>query len=75
MVVGADKDAHGCIGSAGYTWSQPMKKCIRSWENYTIDAESVPKTGFSKLDKLIQSKADKTIRNFKKDAETEIASR
>ena len=31
-LVGGDKDAHGCIGSAGYTWCASSKKCIRSWE-------------------------------------------
>ncbi len=31
-MVGNDKDAHGCIGSAGYTWSQLNKDCIRVFE-------------------------------------------
>lgn len=31
-VVGADKDGHGCIASAGYTWSEVQKDCIRLWE-------------------------------------------
>lgn len=31
-LVGADKDEHGCIGSAGYTWSEVRKDCIRLWE-------------------------------------------
>ena len=30
--VGDDKDAHGCIASAGYTWSEVLKDCIRLWE-------------------------------------------
>lgn len=33
-VVGGDKDAHGCIGSAGYTWCEPKQKCLRPWEEY-----------------------------------------
>jgi hypothetical protein len=28
-VLGGDKDAHGCIGSAGYTYSQIRKDCVR----------------------------------------------
>ncbi|HQT44865.1 MAG TPA: hypothetical protein PLO51_02725, partial [Candidatus Micrarchaeota archaeon] len=32
VVVGGDKDIHGCIGSAGYTWCGAENKCIRSWE-------------------------------------------
>lgn len=31
-VVGGDKDIHGCIGSAGYTWCEVKQKCLRSWE-------------------------------------------
>jgi hypothetical protein len=31
-IVGGDKDAHGCIGSAGYSWCATKQKCIRSWE-------------------------------------------
>lgn len=29
---GADKDTHGCIASAGYTYSQLKKECIRTFE-------------------------------------------
>ncbi|MEW6992797.1 hypothetical protein AADZ84_00795 [Colwelliaceae bacterium MEBiC 14330] len=31
-IVGADKDQHGCIGSAGYQWCSNLKQCIRPWE-------------------------------------------
>lgn len=31
-VVGNDKDEHGCIASAGYTWCEVQKDCIRLWE-------------------------------------------
>lgn len=31
-VVGGDKDAHGCIGSAGYSWCEVKQKCLRNWE-------------------------------------------
>jgi hypothetical protein len=30
--VGAEKDAHGCIASAGYTYSKLKKECIRTFE-------------------------------------------
>jgi len=33
LMTGNDKDAHGCIGSAGYTWSELLKTCIRTWED------------------------------------------
>jgi len=29
---GSDKDAHGCLASAGYTWCGPQQKCVRLWE-------------------------------------------
>jgi len=31
-MVGNDRDVHGCIGSAGYTWCELKQKCLRSWE-------------------------------------------
>jgi hypothetical protein len=31
-MVGSDKDEHGCIGSAGYTWCPIKNKCLRTWE-------------------------------------------
>lgn len=45
-VVGGDKDKHGCIASAGYTWSEVQKDCIRLWEkgvrmNAVDDAEKM----------------------------------
>jgi hypothetical protein len=30
--VGGDRDAHGCIGSAGYVWCARETACVRSWE-------------------------------------------
>ena len=30
--VGDDRDEHGCIGSAGYSWCESKQKCLRSWE-------------------------------------------
>ncbi len=34
-IVGEDKDPHGCIGSAGYTWSVVKDSCIRLFESGT----------------------------------------
>ena len=31
-IVGGDKDTHGCIGSAGYSWCEIKNKCLRVWE-------------------------------------------
>jgi outer membrane lipoprotein-sorting protein len=32
QMVGNDRDEHGCIGSAGYSWCEAKQKCIRPWE-------------------------------------------
>jgi len=29
---GADRDDHGCMGSAGYSWCAREAKCVRPWE-------------------------------------------
>ncbi|KAF1693616.1 hypothetical protein [Pseudoxanthomonas koreensis] len=30
--VGGDRDAHGCIPSAGYRWCERSARCERPWE-------------------------------------------
>jgi hypothetical protein len=32
FITGGDRDSHGCIPSAGYTWCESKKECIRIWE-------------------------------------------
>lgn len=32
FIVGNDRDEHGCIGSAGYSWCEEKEKCLRVWE-------------------------------------------
>jgi hypothetical protein len=32
VAVGADRDTHGCIGSAGYAWCEHTQRCERPWE-------------------------------------------
>lgn len=32
QLLGGDKDEHGCIGSAGYSWCEAKQKCLREWE-------------------------------------------
>jgi hypothetical protein len=31
QIVGNDKDEHGCLASAGYTWSKLNKECVRAF--------------------------------------------
>lgn len=30
-ILGGDRDAHGCIGSAGYSWSALKQECVQPW--------------------------------------------
>ncbi|MDD5289915.1 MAG: hypothetical protein PHT40_01780 [Patescibacteria group bacterium] len=32
QIIGGDKDEHGCLGSAGYSWCALKNKCLRIWE-------------------------------------------
>jgi hypothetical protein len=52
VIVGGDRDIHGCIGSAGYSWCGASNKCLRVWEEkcgsgspldatYNIDGKAV----------------------------------
>ena len=31
-IIGGDKDSHGCLPSAGYSWCEAKQKCLRVWE-------------------------------------------
>lgn len=33
---GSDRDAHGCIPSAGYGWCEVKQSCVREWEDPCI---------------------------------------
>ena len=36
VVVWGDRDIHGCIGSAGYSWNGHLQSCVRPWEAKTL---------------------------------------
>lgn len=43
QVIGGDKDEHGCLIAAGYSWCDAKQKCIRVWEeNCTEAPKEVP---------------------------------
>lgn len=53
QLIGNDKDEHGCIGSAGYTWCAVKNKCLRIWEepcpaSTTSDADAIKNALFQK---------------------------
>ncbi len=31
-IIGGDRDIHGCLGPAGYSWCAVKNKCLRVWE-------------------------------------------
>ena len=40
---GSDRDEHGCIPSAGESWCESTKKCIRSWNTpCPVDTPAMP---------------------------------
>lgn len=30
--IGGQRDEHGCLGPAGYSWCESKQKCLRVWE-------------------------------------------
>lgn len=45
MMPGSDRDSHGCIPSAGYTWCEAKQKCLRPWEeSCTAESATPPAT-------------------------------
>lgn len=43
-LVGNDKDEHGCIPSAGYSWCELKQKCLRTWEEPCAEVTLTPAT-------------------------------
>lgn len=70
-VVGGDRDAHGCIGSAGYTYSQIKKDCVRTFEQKIKLTEVAPKESYTSIAAVIFSKDMKKAEVFMKDSGAE----
>lgn len=62
--VGGDKDAHGCIGSAGYTYSQIKNDCVRVFEQKIKLNEVKPKGSSTSMTAVIFSKDMKKAEVF-----------
>lgn len=55
MVVWWDRDEHGCIWSAGYSWDDTLQSCVRPWEvNQDLVSRAFDKgiTSISDLDQF-----------------------
>lgn len=70
QIKGGDRDAHGCIGSAGYTYSQIKKDCVRTFEQKIKLTEVAPKESYTSIAAVIFSKDMKKAEVFIKDADT-----
>mgnify|MGYP003450125606 CR=1 FL=1 len=66
--AGADKDAHGCIASAGYTYSLLKKECIRTFDQKIQLKEIATKGNYTAavLFNKDQSKAEIFLKEEKK---------
>jgi len=31
QTVGGERDKHGCLGAAGYSWNETEQECVREW--------------------------------------------
>ena len=47
ILIGADEDAQGCLGSAGYSWCSSTKQCERPWQLAKKMQFSNDKTAFN----------------------------
>jgi hypothetical protein len=64
-IVGNDKDEHGCIGSAWYSWSQSKNECVRAWEYQATALEKAYdlayNNGITTMKSLQEFRANDTI--------------
>lgn len=44
QTIGGDKDEHGCLIAAGYSWCEAKQECIRPWEEPCEEAYICPES-------------------------------
>lgn len=54
-LIGGQKDAHGCLIAAGYSWCESKQKCLRTWEEKCYEAEEAA------LAQIFSSEHEQTI--------------
>ena len=59
VATGSDRDDHGCIGSAGYTWSVLKNECIRVFEQDLQLTQKESKESYTSLAAVVFN-ADKS---------------
>ena len=68
--AGADKDAHGCIASAGYIYSQLKKECIRTFEQKIQLKEIATKGNYTAA--VLFNKDQSKVEIFLKEEKTSV---
>lgn len=41
IIIGGEKDIHGCLGLGGYSWDEELGVCTRNWEVLEEDKETI----------------------------------
>src|SRR4030042_4749509 len=39
LIIGGERDKHGCLGPAGYSWNETLQVCLREWEVTGFDRQ------------------------------------
>ncbi len=39
-IIGGDKDDHGCLIGAGYSWCEEKQKCLKAWEEECVKSSN-----------------------------------
>ena len=47
--IGGEKDEHGCLGPAGYSWDKYIQACTRSWEITGVSQKDAAKIAVEHL--------------------------
>lgn len=58
VLVGNDKDEHGCIGSAGYVWCEAQGECLRPWEDQWDDSCNTEEFSYDKSKESVACTAE-----------------
>lgn len=63
QVIGGDKDEHGCLISAGYSWCEEEERCLRQWEEYCPSLSTL-EDYYNTLDYTCQADEDCVVKNI-----------
>jgi predicted lipoprotein with Yx(FWY)xxD motif len=67
-VVGNDTDEHGCKPSAGYSWCEILKKCVREWETPCVTLAYTVKTANTSEGEILVDERGYTLYTFTADS-------